>query len=720
MQKDLFAAADEPLPLALVSSPETSPVSAGAPHDGTGNAIDSRIDSLRAELRQHDYCYYVLDEPALPDAEYDKLFRELQALEAAHPERITPESPTQRVGATPLAAFAQVQHEVPMLSLDNVFSVQEAAGFDQRVRDRLAEADIGVDSVSYCAEPKLDGLAISIVYAQGVLVRAATRGDGSTGEDITQNIRTIPSVPLRLLCERPPAVLEVRGEVVMPKAGFLRLNAQAAERGDKIFANPRNAAAGSLRQLDSCITATRPLEFYAYALARIDDDAASVFAAPVLASHHATLMQLKQLGFRVSAVLQQGQGLAFVQQFHDQVLQQRDALPYEIDGVVIKVDAVLQQQQLGFVSRAPRWAVAYKFPAQEALTTVEGIEFQVGRTGALTPVARLAPVLVGGVTVSNATLHNIDEIERMDVRVGDAVVVYRAGDVIPKVMRVLEDRRPAGTQAVHLPALCPVCGSDVVRNEGEAIARCSGGLFCPAQQKEALKHFVSRRAMDIEGLGDKLIELLVDKHFIRNSADLYRLHEHRDALLALDRMGEKSVDNLLASIAKRQSTTLPRFLYALGIREVGESTALLLAQYLGSLDALIQADAGSLQQVPDIGPVVAESITAFFHQAHNREVIQALRECGVHWPDIAVLPVSAQPLAGQTWVLTGTLQACTRDQAKEHLQRLGAKVSGSVSKKTACVLAGEAAGSKLAEAERLGVRVISESDFAVLLQQYGA
>lgn len=674
------------------------------------------IERLRAELRHHNYRYYVLDDPEVPDSEYDRLFRRLRELEEQFPTLISDDSPTRRVGGEAMPAFATVMHEVPMLSLDNVFGAEEFADFDRRARERLGDllggsADLFASPViCYCCEPKLDGLAISLVYEDGLLVRAATRGDGVTGEDITHNVRTIKSVPLRLSGDAVPRLLEVRGEVVMPKAGFLRLNEQNAARGDKTFANPRNAAAGSLRQLDPRIAALRPLEFYAYSLMRSD----GMKPAP---SQFDMLQQVHALGFRISREIRRGEGVAFVQAFYDDIQARRDSLPYEIDGVVIKVDATRLQQELGFVSRAPRWATAYKFPAQEAITVLRAVEFQVGRTGALTPVARLEPVAVGGVTVSNATLHNFDEIERMDVRIGDSIVIYRAGDVIPKITRVLPERRPDGTVPLALPTHCPVCGSDIERPEDEAIARCSGGLFCPAQQKESLKHFVSRRAMDVEGLGDKWIDQLVDLRLIRTSADLYGLKS--DDLLALERMGDKLADNLLRAIDRSRTTTLPRFLYALGIRQVGEATALALARHFGNLDSLIAADEAALMQVADVGPVVAESIATFFRQPHNLEVITALRARGVHWPDLEAQGEREQPLAGQSWVLTGSLAAMSRDQAKEKLQQLGAKVSGSVSKKTHCVIAGEAAGSKLADAEKLGVTVIDETAFLHFLSSHG-
>lgn len=679
------------------------------------------VETLRQQLRHHNHRYYVLDDPEVPDAEYDRLFQRLKMLETQFPALLTRDSPTQRVGGEAIAAFSTVTHEVPMLSLDNVFSEQEFADFDRRARERLgdllgeASGQAGGDLFSqpvltYCCEPKLDGLAISLVYENGVLVRGATRGDGMTGEDITHNVRTIPSVPLRLSGEDLPALLEVRGEVLMSKKGFLALNEQQALKGEKTFVNPRNAAAGSLRQLDPRMTAQRPLEFYAYSVVRCE-------GVKLPGSQYETLQRLATFGFRLSREIRRAEGEAEVQAFYADIQKRRDSLPYEIDGVVIKVDNMRWQQELGFVSRAPRWATAYKFPAQEAVTTIQSIEFQVGRTGALTPVARLAPVFVGGVTVSNATLHNFDEIERMDVRVGDSVVIYRAGDVIPKVVRVMTERRPAGTQPVALPTRCPVCDSEVERPDDEAIARCTGGLFCPAQQKEALKHFVSRRAMDIEGLGDKWIEQLVDLKLIKSSADLYTLQ--KDMLLPLERMGEKSADNLLAAIAASKHSTLPRFLYALGIREVGEATALLLSRHFGSLEKIMAADEVALMQVQDVGPVVAESIALFFRQPHNLEVIAALRAAGVNWPDMEALGERPQPLAGQTWVLTGSLATMSRDQAKEKLQQLGAKVSGSVSKKTHCVVAGEAAGSKLADAEKLGIAVMDEAAFQTLLKEHG-
>ena len=660
-----------------------------------------RAQELRQQLAYHNHRYYVLDDPAIPDAEYDRLFAQLQQLEAQYPELIIAESPTQRVGGAPLKGFAEVQHERPMLSLGNAFSDEELLDFDRRVRQGLGQDDIG-----YCVEPKLDGLAISIRYEDGVLVRAATRGDGATGEDVTANVRTIQSVPLRLYGEGFPAVLEVRGEVYMPREGFAALNARQRELGAKTFANPRNAAAGSLRQLDPRITATRPLSMYCYGV--------GVVAGYTLPdSHYATLQLLREWGLRVCPEIRLVQGAQACLNYYRMIGERRDSLPYDIDGVVYKVDSGVLQEQLGFVSRAPRWAIAHKFPAQEELTILEEVEWQVGRTGALTPVARLRPVAVGGVTVSNATLHNIDELQRKDVHIGDSVIVRRAGDVIPEVVGVVAERRPAGAIQPVLPVHCPVCGADVIRAEGESVARCSGGLYCPAQRKEALKHFASRKAMDIDGLGDKLIEQLVDNDCIHDPADIYRLN--MEQLLTLERMGEKSAQNLLNAIAHSKQTSLPRFLFALGIREVGEATAATLARHFGTLVAIEQADEAALLQVADVGPVVASHIHGFFAQSHNREVIERLCSEGIHWPDIEVLPVAEQPLAGQTFVLTGSMESLSRDEAKAALEALGAKVAGSVSKKTTVVVAGEAAGSKLAKAESLGIPVWDEAQLLELL-----
>lgn len=670
------------------------------------SSVNKQIELLREQIREHNYHYYVLDEPIVPDAQYDRLFKQLKELESEHPELITEDSPTQRVGAQPLAAFEQVQHRIPMLSLDNVFNEEELIAFDRRIRERLNEDD----EIEYVCEPKLDGLAVSLLYEQGVLVQAATRGDGQTGENITQNIRTIDSIPLKLRGSGYPQVLEVRGEVFMPKLGFTRLNQLAIERGEKTFANPRNAAAGSLRQLDSSITAQRPLDMYCYGVGYVEggelDD-----------THFANLNRLKAWGLRVNAEIRLVAGAKSLQKYHDDILQKRQALDYEIDGIVYKVNDLKQQKELGFVSRAPRWATAHKFPAQEELTTLLDVEFQVGRTGAITPVARLEPVFVGGVTVSNATLHNMDEVARMDVRVGDTVIVHRAGDVIPKVVKVVLDRRPDGAEPIVIPKQCPVCQSDIIKPEGEAIARCSGGLFCQAQVKEAIKHFASRKAMDIDGLGDKLVEQMVDQRLINHVSDLYSLQAADVA--AMERMGEKSAQNLIDALQKSKTTTLSRFLYSLGIREVGEATALSLANNFGNLDALTHADEESLQQVPDVGPIVANHIATFFQQQHNLEIIDALIAAGVQWQEQQSVDRDALPLAGKTYVLTGTLAKLTRDEAKQYLQQLGAKVSGSVSKKSDAVIAGEKAGSKLTKAESLGVPVMDEDALIEMLQQHG-
>lgn len=672
----------------------------------TEQTIKQQIDQLREQLREHNYLYYVLDEPSIPDVEYDRLFQQLKQLETAHPELISSDSPTQRVGAQPLAAFQQVQHRIPMLSLDNVFNEEELIAFDRRIRERLnVEGEI-----QYVCEPKLDGLAVSLLYENGVLVQAATRGDGQTGEDITMNIRTIESIPLRLRGDDYPQILEVRGEVFMPKAGFNRLNEKAIERGEKTFANPRNAAAGSLRQLDSSITRQRPLDMYCYSVGYVE-------GGDLADTHHGNLMRLKGWGMRVNPEIEVASGANELQSYHDRILAKRNALEYEIDGIVYKVNDLKLQRELGFVSRAPRWATAHKFPAQEELTTLLGVEFQVGRTGAITPVARLQPVFVGGVTVSNATLHNMDEVARMDVRIGDTVIVHRAGDVIPKVVKVVLERRPNDAEPVLMPSVCPVCGSDITKAEGEAVARCSGGLFCQAQVKEAIKHFASRKAMDVDGLGDKLVEQMVDQGLIAHVSDLYRLKAEQ--LAAMERMGDKSAHNLITALENSKSTTLPRFLFALGIREVGEATALNLANYFGNLAALKQADADTLQQVPDVGPIVANHIAAFFQQDHNLEIIDALLAAGVHWQEQQAVDRDSLPLAGQTYVLTGTLTQMTRDEAKQYLLDLGAKVSGSVSKKSDAVVAGEKAGSKLSKAESLGVPVLDETAFIQLLQEHG-
>jgi len=630
------------------------------------------------------------------------LLRELQTLEQANPELITDDSPTRRVGAEPLSSFGEVRHEVPMLSLDNAFGDDELGEFDRRVRERL-----DMESVEYAAEPKLDGLAVSLLYEGGVLKRGATRGDGSSGEDVTLNVRTIQSIPLRLLGGGYPQRLEVRGEVFISHEGFRKLNEHARKREQKPFVNPRNAAAGSLRQLDPKITARRPLEIYCYGTGLVDKG--------VLADRHSeVLQQLREWGLRVYPGIERVSGLQGCVNYYRALEQQRSSLPFDIDGVVFKVDRLDLQQRLGFVARAPRWAIARKFPAQEELTRVLDIDVQVGRTGAITPVARLEPVFVGGVTVTNATLHNEDEVRRKDVHIGDTVIIRRAGDVIPEVVSVILDKRPDDAKAFVMPNKCPVCGSDIERLEGEAVARCTGGLYCEAQRKEAIKHFASRRAMDIEGLGDKLVEQLVDQNLITDVAGLYAVSA--EVLAGLERMGEKSAQNLIKALQDSKRTTLDRFLYALGIREVGDATARILASEFGSLDALMQATQEQLEAIHDIGPVVAQHIVQFFHQPHNREVIARLRLVGIHWPDVE--PDTHQPLEGKTYVLTGTLSGIAREEAKQKLQALGAKVSGSVSRKTTAVIAGEKAGSKLAKAEALGVPVLSEDDLVALLLEH--
>lgn len=666
----------------------------------TAKDVRHRVEELRQQINHHNYLYYVLDAPELPDAEYDRLLRELQALEEQHPALVTMDSPTQRVGAEALKKFGTVQHAIPMLSLANALSEQEVLDFDRRVRERL-----GAEAVEYSAEPKLDGLAVSLVYRDGVFAQGATRGDGVTGEDVTQNLRTIKAIPLRLYGSGYPALLEVRGEVYLSKAAFEELNAAARARDDKTFVNPRNAAAGSLRQLDPKITAQRPLAFFCYGVGKVEHG--------TLANRHGALLaQLRGWGLPVTPGQKVVQGVQGCLEYYHDMAVRRNRLAYDIDGVVYKVNRFEQQELLGFVSRAPRWAVAHKFPAQEEMTEILGIDVQVGRTGALTPVARLRPVFVGGVTVSNATLHNQDEIDRLDVRVGDSVIVRRAGDVIPEIVSVMHARRVQGAQHFRLPRHCPVCGADVVRAEGEVVARCSGGLYCPAQRKEAILHFVARPALDIEGIGEKLVDQLVEQKLIEPPADLYTLTLSQ--LSGLDRMGEKSAANVVAALENSKATTLARFLYALGIREVGVATALALAQHFGDLDALMQADAATLQQVPDVGPVVAAHIVAFFHQCHNREVIKRLRAAGITWP--AVKTARRLPLAGKTFVLTGTLDTLTRDAAKEKLQALGAKVSGSVSSKTNYLVAGADPGSKFDKARELGVEILDETALLKMLR----
>ena len=659
--------------------------------------VEKKIESLREQIRYHNYRYYILDDIEIPDAEYDRLVRELERLEDEHPELVTADSPTQRVGIEPAGAFKTVKHRLPMLSLENVFTEEGLREFHRRVAEKL-ELEDGAEQLRYAAEPKLDGAAVSLLYEGGILVNGATRGDGTTGEDITHNVRTIDSVPLRLMGTQFPQTLEVRGEVFMPRAGFEAYNKRARAAGEKTFVNPRNAAAGSLRQLDPRLTAERPLDMYVYAVGVVE-------GGELPETHSQTLERLQDWGLKVCPERAVVSGVEGCLAYYERIAAKRDKLPYDIDGVVYKVDSLALQRELGFVSRAPRWAIAHKFPAQEEMTQVLDVEFQVGRTGALTPVARLEPVFVGGVTVSNATLHNIDELHRKDVRVGDYVIVRRAGDVIPEVVSVITKKRPKKTSPVTLPKTCPVCGSHIAREEGEAVARCTGGLFCKAQRSESLKHFVSRRAMDIEGLGAKLIEQLVDEGRIESPSDIFRLD--REELAERERMGNKSADNLVRAIEASKSTTLARFLFALGIRDVGEATAANLANYFGNLQSIIEADTETLLNVPDVGPVVAQRIRDFLDEQHNLDVIDQLRELGVHWQDTDPAQVAeGGPLAGMTFVITGTLPDMTRDEAKSLILSKGGKVTGSVSAKTSYLLAGEKAGSKLTKAQDLGVEVI--------------
>ena len=666
----------------------------------------AEAEALRQTLRDHNYRYYVLDDPSVPDAEYDRDMRRLQEIEKSHPQLVTDDSPTQRVGAAPLDEFKQVSHDVPMLSLDNAFSAEEMQDFGRRLQDRLKSDS----ELEFACEPKLDGIAVSLLYRNGVLERAATRGDGRTGEDISHNVRTIPSVPLSLLGDGYPEVLEVRGEIYMPRAGFEAMNRLAREQGEKVFVNPRNAAAGTLRQLDPRVAAQRPLEMCAYSVGLVQ-------GGELPERHSDILALINTWGLRINADSAVVTGIDACAEYYEQLALKRDALPYDIDGIVFKVNELELQERLGFVSRAPRWAIARKFPAQEESTTLLDVEYQVGRTGAITPVARLEPVFVGGVTVSNATLHNRDEIERLGVQIGDRVVVRRAGDVIPQVVSVILEQRPADSRRVVFPEQCPVCESPLEREADEAVIRCTGGLICAAQQKEAIKHFASRKAMDIEGLGNKLVEQLVDEGLINTVADLYRLDAEQ--LQELDRMGAKSADNLVQSLAKSRDTTLPRFLFALGIREVGEATALNLARHFGHWEGLAQASEEQLLEVEDVGPVVADHLRQFFDNADNQQVVSALRGAGVNWPDLDQ-QTGEQPLTDQTWVVTGTLESMSRDVAKQHLQSLGAKVAGSVSKKTSCVVAGPGAGSKLQKAQDLDVKVIDEEALLALLSAHGA
>lgn len=663
--------------------------------------IIKRIGHIRAEINEHNYRYHVLDAPTVPDAEYDRLFRELVDLERQHPELVTPDSPTQRVGDRPLKSFPEIKHEIPMLSLENAFDEEAMKAFDRRVRERL-----DVSEVDYLAETKLDGLAISLLYQGGKLTRAATRGDGYSGEDVTQNVRTIKSIPLSLRGADFPELMEIRGEVFMTIMGFQKLNRDKQDAGEKLFANPRNAAAGSLRQLDPKLTARRPLTFFAYGIGRCSDNYQ-------VDTHAELLANIKKWGVPTSPETKTVKGLKGCFNYYNKIQNRRRDLAYEIDGVVFKVNQRKLQDRLGFVSRAPRWAIAYKFPPQEVLTRVVEINVQVGRTGALTPVARLEPVAVGGVTITNATLHNEDEIKRKDVRVGDTVVVRRAGDVIPEVVSVIKDRRPPDTKSFVMPGNCPVCHSKVNREMEEAVVRCSGGLYCPAQCIQSIIHFASRRAMDIDGLGEKLVEQLYQQELIRNVADLYALT--REQVAGLARMGEKSADNLIASLDKSKDTRLDRFIYALGIREVGEATARNLALYFGSIEKLSRAGVDELEQVPDIGSVVAGHIRNFFAERHNQEIIDRLLAAGIHWPEPDTAP-GERPLQGKTFVLTGTLASMTRDDARQKLQVLGAKVSGSVSAKTDYVVAGEAAGSKLTKARDLGVKIMDEAAFLKLVK----
>lgn len=660
-----------------------------------------RAERLREKIREHNYRYYVLDQPTISDAEYDRLLRELQSLEAEQPELITPDSPTQRVGAEPAEGFATVTHSIPMLSLANAFSAEEVADFDRRIRDRL-----DLDQVQYAVEPKLDGLAIALRYERGRLVLGATRGDGRQGEDVTSNVRTVRAIPLKLRGRNIPELIEVRGEIFMTRSGFRRLNERLSEAGQKTFVNPRNAAAGSLRQLDPAVTAQRPLHFYCYGAATEDG---------LPETHSAILEQLQDWGLPVSPEVDVVTGLEGLDGAYTRFSQHRQALDYEIDGVVYKLDSLEQQREMGFVSRAPRWALAHKFPAQEEITRLLDIEVQVGRTGALTPVARLEPVFVGGVTVTNATLHNAEEVARKDVRPGDWVVVRRAGDVIPEVVAPVLDCRPDDTRVWEMPDQCPACGSAVEQVEGEAVARCSGGLVCPAQRRRAIEHFASRAAMDIEGLGSKLVAQLVEADLVHSPADLYRLDA--EALQQLDRMGAKSASNLVDALERSRRTTLARLLYALGIREVGEVTAAQLARHFGSLAAVAEADAEGLATVPDVGPVVGAHIEAFFDEAHNREVIEQLLAAGVEYEPETPHKTDDLPLAGQTYVLTGSLEQLTRSEARQALETQGAKVTSSVSKKTTAVIAGTDPGSKLDKARELGVEVLDEQALKTLLRR---
>ena len=665
----------------------------------------AQITQLRQQLEDHNHNYYVLDNPSIPDAEYDRLLQQLSALESENPQYASADSPTQKVGGAALAKFEQVAHQVPMLSLDNAFSEDEFTAFNRRVKERLMDTN----ELTFCCEPKLDGLAVSILYRNGVLVQAATRGDGHTGENITENVKTIRNVPLKLRGDDYPGEIEIRGEVFMDSAGFDKLNVEAEKRGEKVFVNPRNAAAGSLRQLDSKITAKRPLMFYAYSTGMVAD-------GELPSDHYQQLAKLTDWGLPLCPETKLVEGQQAALEYYHDILQRRSNLKYEIDGVVIKINNKAMQERLGFVARAPRWAIAYKFPAQEEITQLLDVEFQVGRTGAITPVARLEPVFVGGVTVSNATLHNRDEIERLGVKVGDTVIIRRAGDVIPQITQVVLDRRPANAKDIEFPATCPICDSHVERIEGEAVARCTGGLVCQAQRKEAIKHFASRKAFDIDGLGDKIVEQLVDRELIKTPADLFVLKQGH--FESLERMGPKSAKNLVAALDDAKQTTLAKFLYSLGIREVGEATAQNLANHFLTLEMVTTATAEALVEVSDVGEIVAKHVRGFFAEQHNLDVVEALIAQGIHWPELIPPSEKSQPLAGLTYVLTGTLSVLNRNDAKARLQQLGAKVSGSVSAKTDALIAGEKAGSKLTKAQDLGIEILTEDDLIALLAQH--
>ncbi|GLR30246.1 DNA ligase (NAD+) [Psychrobacter pacificensis] len=679
---------------------------ASSANDGTNNnaEIVSQMRMLIESIKRHNYAYYVLDNPILEDSEYDQLRRSLLEIEEEYPDLVQPDSPINQVGDMPLSAFTQVTHDIPMLSLGNVFEYDDLRDFMRRVNDRLSDSQ---QNPEYEMELKLDGLAVSLKYEHGKFVQAVTRGDGQTGEDITQNAKTIRNLPLWIADAADIELLEVRGEVLMPKAGFERLNRLAEEKGEKTFANPRNAAAGSLRQLDPAIAASRPLAFYGYSV--------NQGLPENIDTQSGALAWLTELGFTVSAVEVVANPRA-AQTYYESVIESRADLPFEIDGMVIKVNSLALQQQLGFLSREPRWATAYKFPAETVMTRLNDIEWQVGRTGQITPVGKLEPVKVGGVTVSNVTLHNFGEIQRLDVRAGDMVSVHRAGDVIPKVTRVWHEQRPAGSEPVTLPSTCPVCDSPVVLPEDEALARCTGGLYCPAQQQEALIHFVSRRAMDIDGLGERWLISFFEHGLIKTVADIYQLHNHADEMVTFEKLGEKSVQNIINAIEASKHTTLARFIYALGIRGVGEGTAQNFAQQFGDLDSLMAASIETLIKTPDVGEITAELTYEFFRAPHNIEVITALRAAGVHWDKVEQVASEGLPLDGQTWVITGALDSMARDEAKAKLQALGAKVSGSISAKTTALLAGDKAGSKLTKAEKLGIKIVGEEEFLALVE----